>query len=58
MYIVIVGNVSTSLLDNRCNLKKEHVVLFVSTPCASFGCGHIIKCAAQHIFSSRVDKKL
>lgn len=53
MHIIIVGNVSTGILDNRCNLKKEHVVLFVSTPCASLGCGHIIlKCVAQHIFSS------
>lgn len=53
MHIIIVGNVSTGILDNRCNLKKEHVVLFISTPCASFGCGHIIlKCVAQHIFNS------
>lgn len=53
MCIIIVGNVFTGILDNRCNLKKEHVVLFISTPCASFGCGHIIlKCVAQHIFSS------
>lgn len=53
MHIIVVGNVSTGILDNRCNLKKEHVVLFLSTPCAPFGCGHIIfKCVAQHIFSS------
>lgn len=46
---IIVGNVSAGILDNRCNLKKEHVVLFISTPCASLGCGHIIlKCVAQH----------
>lgn len=53
MHIIIVGNVSTGILNNRCNLKKEHVVLFISTPCASLGCGHIIlKCVAQHIFNS------
>lgn len=52
MRVIVVGNVSTGILDNRCNLKKEHVVLFLSTPCAPFGCGHrILKCGAQHIFS-------
>lgn len=53
MHIIIVGTVSTGVLDNRRNLKKERVVLFISTPSASFGCGHVIsKCAAQHIFNS------
>lgn len=53
MHIIIVGNVSTGVLDNRRNLKKEHVVLFISTPSASFGCGHVtLKCGAQHIFNS------
>lgn len=53
MHIIIVGNVSTGILDNSCNLKKEHAVLFLSTPCAPFGCGHIIlKSVAHQIFSS------
>lgn len=55
MRIIVVGNVSPGILDNRCNLKKEHAVLFLSTPYAPFECWHVIlKCVAQHIFSSPV----